>query len=109
MNCIDLLLPVKLVATDLQSCGRVFLYKKTSSKRLILHLLYAAPVKHGGTEVIEDIVPVRKVNVVVNYPGKIKAVEAVNPGKQLKFENNGGRTEFILPELNMDELITLDF
>lgn len=108
-NCIDLLLPKKLVATNLQSCGRVFLCRKTSSKQLILNLLYVTPVKHGGTEVIEDITPVRDIKITLNYPGKIKAVNAVNSGEKLKFRTSGSKTEFTLPELNMYEIITIDF
>ena len=107
-NCINLLMPEKIVTTSLPSCGRVFLTTRSGAdKELLLHLLYVTPVKHGGTEVIEDIIKVHNVEVSVKAEFKAKSVVHALSGKEIPFKQDGATVSFTVPELEMYDIIKI--
>jgi len=95
------------VEVGLPSMGRVSLMRQEAEGRHILHLLYAAPIARGrGIEVIEDIVPLHDIPVSLRLDAS-KVILAPE-GTELPFERIGDRIEFIVPRLELHQMVVLD-
>jgi len=106
-NCLDLLYPDPLVTVNMPSGGQVSLMRQPGKERLILHLLYATPIKRGQTEVIEDIVPLHDLNVSVRMATAPRKVSYAPSGESIEFTYNGGRVQFTVARLDMHAMIVI--
>ena len=77
--------------------------------RYWLNLLYAAPVKRGLAEVIEDIVPIYNIGVELDVPQTIKKAYLPLSGETLPVEYSGGRTHFLVPKLECHTSVVLEY
>ena len=95
------------VEVGLPSMGRVSLMRQEAERRHILHLLYATPITRGrGIEVIEDIVPLHGIPVSLRLDAS--RVTLAPEGTELPFERVGDRIEFIVPRLELHQMVVLD-
>ena len=101
-------------AAGLPSAGRVFLRNQPDKGRRVLHLLYAPTAKRGGvgdvkdTEVIEDIPPLRDIEVRVRTTAPVAAVRLVPQGEDLPFvEESGGFVRFTVPEVLCHQMVEI--
>lgn len=100
----------KTLLTDLPAQGVSSLMEQKKEKRYILHQLYASPVKRGsGVEVIEDIVPLYGLKISVKTEKTPKKLYLAPGLEELPFKIKDGRCEFILPRLELHEMIVMDY
>ena len=73
--------------------------RQEEEKRNILHLLFAHTTVRGkDTEVIEDTVPLYNVKCSVNKDTRPSGIILQPEGKELAFEYNNNKADFIVPE-----------
>ena len=108
VNCLNMLYTNKLATAELPSCGRLNLTRQPAKNRILIHLLYATPIKRGSVEVIEDIVPLHDVPVTLAVPSKPKAVMAVPEQTELPYTYADGRIRFTLPKLTMAQIVAVE-
>jgi hypothetical protein len=75
--------------------------------RVVLHLMYANPIKRGATEVIEDIVPLRNVKVSLRVERAPTAVYLAPERKGVDFSCGDGRVSFTVPRLEMNQIVVI--
>ena len=76
--------------------------------RLVLHLIYATPIKRGNTEVIEDVVPLHDVRVSMKAVHDVNKVSLAPGGEEIPFEATKGRIHFTLPKLELNQSVVLE-
>ena len=76
--------------------------------RYCLNLLYAAPVKRGLAEVIEDILPVYDIDITLDVPETIKRAYLPLRDQELPVRRCG-KTHIMLPKLECHETVVLEF
>ncbi len=107
-HLLDLLLPEPSVKTSLPAQGVVTLTGQAEENRLMVHLLYASPVKRGaGVEVIEDILPVYDIEVAVRAETSPKEVTLAPQGEKLPFRYEDGYVRFVVPRLECHQMVAL--
>ena len=98
----------KSVVTDLPSLGIAKLWEKKGY--YILHTLYATPVKRGtDIEVIEDIIPVYNTFVSIKAEDVPKRVFTVPDEEEIKFTYNDGRLAFVIPKIEVNAIVVIEF
>ena len=91
--------------SGLPSTGRVTLQDQPAKGRSVLHLLWSPTVKRGGiwdhdVEVVEDLVPLRGLEVAVRPPRPVSSVRLVPEGTPLPFRTDpDGAVRFTVPEM----------
>ncbi len=96
------------VKADIPDKGVVTFTRQTEEKRNILHLLYAHTTVRGkNTEVIEDTVPLYNVKCSVKCEKEPSKVALVPSGEALEFTYENGRAEFIVPKVNIHQMIEI--
>ena len=108
----DLLGEPTVEVEGLPSTGRVTLQDQPAKKRKVLHLLYAPTVKRGGiwdkdVEVVEDLVPLRDVQVCVRPGGHVSTVRLAPEGEPLAFVSGPEGIRFTVPELLCHQMVEL--
>ncbi len=94
------------VFADIPDRGVVTYTRQESEKRNILHLLFAHTTVRGQkTEVIEDTVPLYNVKCSVKCESKPSKITLVPQDKALDFEYIGDRAEFVVPCVNIHQMI----
>ncbi len=82
--------------------------KQVKENRHILHLLFAHTTVRGrNTEVIEDTVPLYNVKCNVKCDYKPSKIALVPSGEELNFEYVNGRAEFIVPEIDIHQMVEI--
>jgi len=106
-------LPVE--TRGLPTSGRVNVLEQQGQGRYVAHLLYA-PTSVRGTfnkkpiEIIEDLVPLREVQVTLRLPRAPKSVRLVPEGRSLDFAATGGGTvSFTVPEFTAHQMVELAY
>ena len=108
-NCLDLLYDDPLLQVSLPSCGRATVTRQPrAGNRLIVHLMYANPIKRGDTEVIEDIIPLYGVAVSLKTDRAVSRVSLAPENEDLDFEIANGRVSFTVPKVEMNQLVTIE-
>lgn len=78
--------------------------------RWILHLLHFIPEHRSETmDVIEDVIPLYKVNVRVKAPGSLREVAVVPEGALLPFRMEGPYAVFELDRIDGHAMVSLAF
>ena len=110
LNALGLLIPEPLIRLEAPSTTIATLNEQKRENRWVVHLLHYIPERRGQAfDVIEDVIPIRRVRVSVRTPRRVQAVATVPDGAVLKFSQRRGRVEFVLPELRGHQMISLTF
>ncbi len=108
-NCIDLLYDDPLLQVALPSCGRVNITRQPQEgNRLILHLMYANPIKRGDTNVIEDIIPLYNIPVSLKADRDISRVYLAPENEDIEFAVADGRVSFTVPKVEMNQIVVIE-
>jgi hypothetical protein len=109
LNALDLLLPDPLIRHNGPTTLQVAVNAQPDENRWIVHLLHYIPERRSREiDIIEDVIPLYQVGLSIRSP-KIKAVMCVPEQKPVAFnQNNGGRAEFVLPQLAGHQMIALE-
>ena len=107
-NCVALLYANPLLTADLPSCGRVSVTYQPEENRYMIYLLYAAPIRRGQTEVIEDIIPLQSVQVTFQLESEPKRVYIAPTGQELEYRYKNGRIEFAVPEIELAAIVVVE-
>ena len=103
----------KTLTTNLQSLGIVSLNDQTDKSRLVLHALYASPIKRGSDnnalEVIEDLVPVYDTTFIIKTDKKVKSVMLVPENKKVKFTYKNGTLKFNIDKFTCKQVVSIDY
>ncbi|CAM2867131.1 alpha-amylase [Rariglobus hedericola] len=104
--------------TSLPTDGRFSLLDQPSEKRLIAHLIYAPKSLRGANqsegvnkslEVIEDLIPLRNVQVAVQVPRQIHSARLVPENVVIPFTQKGGIVSLVVPEFTAHAMIELSY
>jgi hypothetical protein len=76
--------------------------------RYVHHLLYAAPVKRGSVEVIEDIVPLYDIEVTLRLPESPRRVYLAPQLAELPFTASGGEVSYRVPKLECHQMVVIE-
>jgi len=112
------------LTTNMPSTARVTLTEQPDEKRYILHLLYANTIARGGNvtfspegfvrdssplEVIEDLLPLRSIEVVLKLPKQIKSATLEPEIGSLPFEIKNGRIILKVEEFICHQMVALHY
>ena len=110
------------VVTNLPSTARVSLMRQAKDSRYVLHLLHANTILRGGSvnlspegyvrdskpvEVIEDLLPLRDVEVTLRLPEAVKSVTLEPQGKEIAFVAENGSTRIAIDEFTCHQMVVL--
>jgi hypothetical protein len=110
LNALDLLLPEPLVKHDGPSTLQVSLTEQVRQDRWILHLLHFIPERRSeALDVIEDVIPLFKVNLKVKVPASPREVAIVPEGVPLAFRTEGPYVVFDIDRIDGHALVSLTF
>ena len=108
------------VESNLPTTVRVTLFEQPAEQRAVLHLLYANTVNRGGPgiaipnspfresrpiEVVEELLPLRDVEVSVKLGRPVRSVRLVPQGTELPYREKEGRISFTVPELLCHQMV----
>lgn len=108
-DCINKLLPDKVLKIDVMSAGRIHLTKQAKKNRYVLNVLYASPILRGGYQVLEDFPKIRDTEVELRIKEKINRIYTVPGSESLPFRYDNGKLSFVIPEFSMHQLIVLEY
>ena len=97
------------VKTNLESQGIVTLMEQKEKHRYINHLLYAAPVKRGDTEIIEDLIPIYNTDIDLKLPHKIKTVYLAPQSTAIPFSQDEQGIHFTVEKFLGHQMIVLEY
>ncbi|MFS0726070.1 beta-galactosidase trimerization domain-containing protein [Paenibacillus sp. 1P07SE] len=110
LHALDRLLPEPLLRTNLPAQGVVTLQHQAGQQRLVQHLLYGAPVRRGkGIEIIEDLPPLRDIQVQVRTDQPVREVYLAPSGDALPFEKKDGLISYTVPEFSCHQMVVLQY
>ena len=108
------------VESNLPTTARVTLFEQPAEQRAVLHLLYANTVNRGGPgiaipnspfresrpiEVVEELLPLRDVEVSVKLGRPVRSVRLVPQGTELPYREKEERISFTVPELLCHQMV----
>ncbi len=103
----ELLGEEKTVRTNLPAQGSVTLTRQEG--RLVLHLLYASPVRRGqGVEVIEDIIPLYNIEVELRTEKRVRDIWLEPQHEEVSFVQVGDAVCFTVPRLENHQMAVLE-
>jgi hypothetical protein len=96
--------------TNLPAQGIVALTEQPHQKRLINHLLYAAPVRRGkNIEVIEDIIPLYDTKVAIRLSRRATRVYLAPQQEELPFLiDDQGVLHYTVPKLECHQMVVIE-
>ncbi len=113
---------LSIYVENLPSAGIVTLNEQKNSSRYVLHVLYGAPVKRGGNnllsladtavpalEVIEDLPEVHGTKITLKTEKKIRRVTLVPQGREIPFEESDGKIKFVIDSFSCKQVVALDY
>ena len=98
-----------LKISGLGSQGRCTMIHQREQNRYCINMTYASPVRRGKAEIIEDIMPVRNVDVEVKLDQEIASVMSIPDGQTLNFTQMNGVLCVTLPELTCHAALVLKY
>ncbi len=100
----------KTVLTNLPVPGIITLRKQENANRLVLHALYASPVKRGtNVEVIEDIVPIYDTSFRINLDRAPKKLYAAPQMTDIPFTFENGVLSFNAKKIDCHFMAVMEF
>lgn len=110
-NAIQELLGETMVTCNGPSTLELVLNRQEKENRDVLHALHYIPEHRAAQlDIIEDIIPLNNIMVSVKT-GKTNptSVQLVPECKELPFEVNGERLEFVLPEIRGHQMVAINY
>ena len=110
--------------TNLPSTARISLMRQEAENRYVLHLLFANTVLRGSqvklspegyvydshpVEVIEDLLPLRNVEVTLKLDKPVKSVTLEPQGKDITFTAENGRIRLSIDELICHQMVVVHY
>lgn len=109
LEAIRLLKPSLKLRTDMYSQERCRMIKQSDQNRYCINMIYAAPVKRGCAEIIEDIVPIYDIPFEITVSEAVKSVYLPLKGEYLDYFLENGTVKFTLPKLSCHETVVLNY
>jgi len=110
LNAIDMLLPQPLLRHNGPSTLETGVMRQKAENRTIIHLLHYIPERRCHVfDVIEDVIPLYRVDVSLRTDKTVKAVKTAPQGEVLEFSVEGGRVNIHVPEINGHQMIAVEF
>ncbi len=110
LNAVDMLLEEPVIEHDGPSTLLTTVNDQEQENRRVVHLLHYIPERRSEEiDIIEDVIPLYDLNLSVSTDKNVEKVTCVPEGKDLDFEVNEGRIEFMLPELEGHQMIEISF
>lgn len=109
ISALRLLEPKFHLQIEIGAQGRCRMIKQAQSQRYCINMTYAAPVKRGKAEIIEDIVPIYDIPVIVDVPEEIVSIYLPLRGKDISFVHTEKGVNFCLDVLECHETIVLEY
>jgi hypothetical protein len=100
------------------------LTKQNEANRYILHLLYATTITRGGeielsggnaagksraVEVIDELLPLRDVEITLTLPEKVKSVRLEPSGVDMGFDQLGDEIKISVAEFVCHQMVVLEY
>ncbi len=106
-NCIDLLLPQRLVRVEAPSSAEVTVTRQKA--RTIIHILYfPAERRAEGLDIAEDIVPLHAVHVSLLAPRVPRRITCAPSGAHVPFTWDGGRVRMVVPSVEGHQMVVVE-
>lgn len=93
----------------LGSQGRATMLKQADKNRYCLNMTYAAPVRRGCAEIIEDILPVYNIKISLDINEKIKRAYLGVTGEELTVTEENGKQTVTVPQLNCHASVVFEY
>lgn len=107
-NCIDLLLPDRLVRTNAPATTEVTVTKQ--GKRRMVHLVNYHPSRRGNhIEVLEEVVPLRDVEISLRSKGRPKSVYLAPKKESLPYKFSQGRVNCTVPVVKESAVVVFEY
>ena len=98
-----------MVTAEMPSMGRLNLLHQPDDRRYVAHLTYGSPIQRGAVRVVEDIVPLRDVEVTVSLPEEVKRAYLIPAMEEVELTERDGRLAVTIPELEMHAGLVLEY
>lgn len=106
-NCLNLLLPKKLIHSNLPSTAEVTLNRR--GKLFILHILHYIPERRAEElEIVEDIIPLYNIQMRVNTDREPSGVYLVPQKEKLDLTFREGCVIFNIPKVQGHQMIIIE-
>jgi hypothetical protein len=106
-RCLEALVPERLVRTDTPSTAQVTLLRQEG--RHVCHLLsYVAERRTPDIDIIEDVVPLRDVQLSVAVGERPKRVYLAPQGTELEWQFQDGRASVVVPEVRGHQMVVFE-
>ena len=103
----------KTLTTTLPAQGVISLNEQVDNNRLVLHSLYATPIKRGSgersVEVIEDLIPLYDIDFSIKTNKPIKSIKLVPQNQTIPFEVKDGKVSFTVPKIYCSQITVLEY
>lgn len=110
LYALNRLCPAKTLRTSLPAQGVVTVQSQPAHRRWVNHLLYASPVRRGdGVEIIEDLVPLRGIDVELRVPADVRSVTLEPGGVALPYTQADGKVRYTVEEMTSHQMVVLQF
>ncbi len=106
-NCIELLMPQRLIRTNAPPSSEVTVTKQGS--RLIVHVVNFQPCRRGGSmEYVEQAHPIKDVRIKLRTDEEPKRVYLAPQMKDLPYEYKAPYTEVVIPSIRIHQMAVFD-
>lgn len=109
LNALDMLLPDPVLRHSGPSTVLATVNRQEAENRLVVHLLHYIPERRSDIDIIEDVIPIYKVNVSISAAGKVKRMYLAPEGTELAWEITDGRIAFTVPEVKGHQMVAIEF
>jgi hypothetical protein len=100
LNALRRLLPDPLVTTNAPTTAHVTLLRQPEQHRTVAHVLHYIPQRrHPGFDTLEDVIPLRDVELSVRLEAQPTSVYLAPTRQKLDFALEGQRARVIVPEV----------
>ncbi len=109
LNALSHLLPEPLVETDAPSTAHITLLDQPFEKRHVLHVLHYVPERrYADLDTIEDILPLRDVQIGIKLPS-VERVYLAPSEEPLDYRRKDDRIWLTVPEVHGHAMVGLDY
>ncbi len=105
-NCIDLLMPERLVTIAAPSTTEVTVMKQ--GKRTVVHLLQFVADRRNNLDICEDIIPLYDVKLAVRLPKAPKSVYLAPQMQAIPFHYEGGVVSLVIPKIEGHAMVVFE-
>ncbi len=108
VNALDRLLPQPAVRTNAPSTAIVTVTRQPAESRLVVHVLHYIPERRGRAfDVVEDVIPLRDVEISLRADAGGDSARLVPDGQPLEVRPEGDRIVVTVPEIQGHAMIEL--